>query len=98
MSASAAKPHRRMPWRLALLVPAAAYLAIWRGIPGVTPMLTFTWITGLLAGGALIAAGMWGPALLTAAARAQKDGAARRKAKAERAAIKAKLAAAASKQ
>ncbi|MYX18440.1 hypothetical protein GTY67_34390 [Streptomyces sp. SID8374] len=93
MSDSAAKPHRRMPWRLALLVPAAAYLAIWRGIPGVTPMLTFTWITGLLTGGALVAAGMWGPALLTAAAHAQKEGAARRKAKAQKAAIKAKAAA-----
>ncbi|MFJ7416573.1 hypothetical protein ACIQWZ_38115 [Streptomyces sp. NPDC098077] len=90
MSASDAKIARRMPWRLALLVPAAAFVAIWRGIPGITPMLTFTWLTGLLAGGGLVLVGLYGPQVLAAMARAQKEGAARRRVKAEKAAVKAK--------
>ncbi|MEU3220122.1 hypothetical protein [Streptomyces sp. NPDC006971] len=90
MSASAAKPARRMPWRLAVLVPAAAFVAIWRGVPGITPMLTFTWITGLLAGGGLVLVGLYGPQALASMARAQKEGAARRRVKAEKAAAKAK--------
>ncbi|MFH8642272.1 hypothetical protein [Streptomyces goshikiensis] len=94
MSASAAKPHRRMPWRLAVLVPAAAFITIWRGIPGLTPMLAFTWIGALLAGGGLVLAGLYGPQALEAMARAQKEAAARRKIKAAREAEKAKAAAA----
>lgn len=90
MSASDAKISRRMPWRLALLVPAAAFVVIWRGVPGITPMLTFTWITGLLAGGGLVIVGLYGPQALAAMARAQKEGAARRRVKAEKAAAKAK--------
>ncbi|WP_405393498.1 hypothetical protein OG596_38805 (plasmid) [Streptomyces sp. NBC_01102] len=90
MSASAAKPARRMPWRLAVLVPAAAFVAIWRGVPGLTPMLTFTWITGLLAGGGLVLVGLYGPQALAAMARAQKEGAARSRIKAEKTAAKAK--------
>ncbi|MFY0516104.1 hypothetical protein ACOMD4_37820 [Streptomyces anulatus] len=89
MSASDAKISRRMPWRLALLVPAAAFVAIWRGIPGITPMLTFTWLTSLLAGGGLVLAGLYGPQVLAAMARAQKESAARRRVKAEKAAAKA---------
>lgn len=79
MSASAAKTSRRMPWRLAVLIPAATYIVIWRGVPGITPMLTFTWLSALLAGGGLVLAGLYGPQMLAAAARAQKEGAARRK-------------------
>lgn len=90
MSASAAKKSRRMPWRLAVLVPAAAYLTIWRGVPGITPMLTFSWLTALLSGGGLIAAGLYGPQLLAASGRAQKERAARRKLKDEKAVAKAK--------
>lgn len=90
MSASAAKTSRRMPWRLAVLVPAAAFVAIWRGIPGLTPMLTFTWLTALLTGAGLVAAGLYGPQALAVMARAQKEGAARRRIKAEKAAAKAK--------
>ncbi|MGW1226615.1 hypothetical protein [Streptomyces sp. NPDC002530] len=90
MNASAAKTSRRMPWRLAVLVPAATYIVIWRGVPGITPMLTFTWITGLLTGGALVLAGLYGPQTLAAMGRAQKESAARRRAKAEKAAAKAK--------
>lgn len=90
MNASAAKTARRMPWRLALLVPAATYVVVWRGVPGLTPMLTFTWLQALAAGGALIGAGLWGPQFLAAAARAQKESAARRRIKAEKAAAKAK--------
>ncbi|MFD3700684.1 hypothetical protein ACFWUZ_31910 [Streptomyces sp. NPDC058646] len=93
MSASAAKPARRMPWRLAVLVPAAAFVAIWRGIPGITPMLTFTWLTALLTGGGLILAGLYGPQAMAAMARAQKENAARRKIKAAKEAAKAKAAA-----
>lgn len=89
MSASAAKPARRMPWRLAVLVPTAAYVAIWRGIPGITPMLTFTWLTALLTGGGLVLAGLYGPQMLAAAGRAQKESAARRRLKAEKEARKA---------
>ncbi|MFF3843422.1 hypothetical protein [Streptomyces sp. NPDC001930] len=85
-----AKTSRRMPWRLAVLVPAATYVAIWRGIPGITPMLTFTWLTALLTGGGLVAAGLYGPQVLAGMARAQKEGAARRRIKAEKAAAKAK--------
>ncbi|MFI7020188.1 hypothetical protein [Streptomyces sp. NPDC050164] len=90
MSASAAKTHRRMPWRLAVLVPTATFVVIWRGVPGITPMLTFTWLTALLTGGGLVAAGLYGPQALAAMARAQKEGAARRRLKAEKAAAKAK--------
>ncbi|MYR41248.1 hypothetical protein [Streptomyces sp. SID5910] len=90
MSASDAKISRRMPWRLAVLVPAATFVVIWRGVPGITPMLTFTWITGLLAGGGLVIVGLYGPQALAAMARAQKEGAARRRVKAEKAAAKAK--------
>lgn len=93
MSASAAKTSRRMPWRLAVLIPAAAYVAIWRGIPGITPMLTFSWLTALLTGGGLVLAGLYGPQVVAAAGRAQKESAARRKLKAEKAAAKAKAAA-----
>ncbi|MFJ4745425.1 hypothetical protein [Streptomyces sp. NPDC088775] len=85
-----AKTSRRMPWRLALLIPAGTYVVIWRGIPGVTPMLTFSWLTALLAGGGLVAVGLYGPQFLAAAARAQKEGAARRRIKAEKSAAKAK--------
>ncbi|WP_435059526.1 hypothetical protein [Streptomyces sp. bgisy060] len=94
MSASDAKTSRRMPWRLAVLVPTATYIVIWRGVPGVTPMLTFTWLTALLAGGGLVVAGLYGPQMLVAMARAQKEGAARRRIKAEKAAAKAKAKAA----
>lgn len=90
MSSAAAKTAHRMPWRLAVLVPAATFIAIWRGIPGITPMLTFTWLTGLLAGGGLVLAGLYGPNLLAAAGRASKERAARKKIKAEKAAAKAK--------
>ncbi|MFE4658212.1 hypothetical protein ACFRFJ_16200 [Streptomyces hydrogenans] len=84
-----AKTSRRMPWRLALLVPAAAYLAIWRGIPGVTPMLAFTWTQALLAAGGVILAGLYGPQALSAMAKAQKEAAAARKLRAQREASKA---------
>ncbi|MFJ4866165.1 hypothetical protein [Streptomyces sp. NPDC088748] len=89
MSASAAKTARRMPWRLAVLVPAAAFVIVWRGIPGLTPMLTFTWIGALLTGGGLVLAGLYGPQAMAAMARAQKEAAAHRKLKAEKAARKA---------
>ncbi|SEE59055.1 hypothetical protein SAMN04490357_7678 [Streptomyces misionensis] len=89
MSASAAKTSRRMPWRLAVLVPAATYVVIWRGVPGVTPMLTFSWLTALLTGGGMVAAGLWGPQMLAAAARAKKEANAMRRLKAEKAARKA---------
>ncbi|MEV7535407.1 hypothetical protein [Streptomyces hydrogenans] len=82
------KTSRRMPWRLALLVPAAAYLAIWRGVPGLTPMLAFTWTQALLAAGGVILAGLYGPQALAAMAKAQKEGAARRKIREEKAAKK----------
>jgi hypothetical protein len=94
VSASDAKTSRRMPWRLAVLVPTATYIVIWRGVPGITPMLSFTWLTALLAGGGLVAAGLYGPQMLAAMARAQKEGAARRRIKAEKAAAKAKAKAA----
>ncbi|MGW0999230.1 hypothetical protein ACWD5V_39385 [Streptomyces sp. NPDC002523] len=94
MSASAAKPSRRMPWRLAVLIPAATYVVIWRGVPGITPMLAFSWLTALLTGGGLVVAGLYGPQMLAAAGRAQKEGAARRRIKAEKAAAKAKAKAA----
>ncbi|GGY70977.1 hypothetical protein GCM10010363_60110 [Streptomyces omiyaensis] len=84
-----AKTSRRMPWRLALLVPAAAYLAIWRGVPGLTPMLAFTWVQSLLVAGGVILAGLYGPQALAAMAKAQKEAAARRKIRAEKAAKKA---------
>ncbi|MFB8314713.1 hypothetical protein ACFC5T_40345 [Streptomyces sp. NPDC055961] len=84
-----AKTSRRMPWRPALLVPAAAYITIWRGIPGVTPMLAFTWIQALLAAGGVILAGLYGPQALAAMAKAQKEAAARRKLRDEKAAKKA---------
>ena len=90
MSASAAKTSRRMPWRLAVLIPAATYIVIWRGVPGITPMLAFSWLTALLTGGGLVLAGLYGPQALAAMARAQKEGAARRRIKAEKAAAKAK--------
>ncbi|WP_431776511.1 hypothetical protein [Streptomyces cucumeris] len=90
MSASAAKTSRRMPWRLAVLIPAATYVVIWRGVPGITPMLAFSWLTALLTGGGLVLAGLYGPQALAAMARAQKEGAARRRIKAEKAAAKAK--------
>jgi hypothetical protein len=90
MSASSAKTAHRMPWRLAALVPAAAFLIIWRGVPGITPMLTFSWITALLVGGGLVAVGLYGPQALASMARAQKEGAARRRIKAEKAAAKAR--------
>lgn len=89
MSSAAAKTSRRMPWRLAVLVPTATFIVIWRGIPFVTPMLTFTWLTGLLAGGGLIAVGLYGPDLLAAAGRASKERAARQKLKAEKEKAKA---------
>lgn len=94
MSASAAKPARRMPWRLAVLVPSAAFVIVWRGIPGLTPMLAFTWIGALLAGGGLVVAGLYGPQAMAAMARAQKEAAARRRIKAAKEAEKAKAAAA----
>lgn len=84
-----AKTSRRMPWRLALLVPAAAYIAIWRGVPGLTPMLAFTWVQSLLVAGGVILAGLYGPQALAAMAKAQKEGAARRKIREEKAARKA---------
>lgn len=87
---SAAKTHRRMPWRLAVLVPTATFIIIWRGVPGITPMLTFTWLTALLTGSGLVLAGLYGPQMLASLARAQKEGAARRRLKAEKAAAKAK--------
>lgn len=83
-----AKTSRRMPWRLAVLIPAGTYVVIWRGIPGITPMLAFTWLTALLAGGGLVVAGLYGPQFLAAAARAQKEAAARRKIREEAAARK----------
>lgn len=89
MSASAAKTHRRMPWRLAVLVPTATFVVIWRGVPGITPMLAFSWLTALVTGGGLVLAGLYGPQFLAAAARAQKEAAAMRRLKAEKAARKA---------
>lgn len=88
MSASAAKTSRRMPWRLAVLVPAATYVVIWRGIPGITPMLAFSWLTALLTGGGLVVAGLYGPQFLVAAARAQKEAAAVRRHRAQQKAHK----------
>ncbi|GGZ83493.1 hypothetical protein [Streptomyces rubiginosohelvolus] len=88
MSASDAKTSRRMPWRLAILTPPAVYIVIWRGVPGITPMLTFTWITGLLVGGGLIVAGMYGPQALAGMARANKEARAMRRLKAQQKAHK----------
>lgn len=90
MSAADAKTSRRMPWRLAILTPPAVFIVIWRGLPGFTPMLTFTWLTGLLVGGGLIVTGMYGPQALAGMARAQKEAAATRRLKAQKAADKAK--------
>ncbi|MFJ4343208.1 hypothetical protein [Streptomyces sp. NPDC088915] len=83
---------RRAPWRLALLVPAAAYLTIWRGVPGITPMLTFTWLQALLGGAGVIVAGLYGPQVLAATAKAQKESAARRRVRDEQKALKKKAA------
>ncbi|MEU2076625.1 hypothetical protein [Streptomyces sp. NPDC013489] len=81
MSAADAKTAHRMPWRLAVLVPVATFVIIWRGVPFVTPMLAFSWIVALLAGGGLVVVGLYGPQALDAMSRASKEHASRRRLK-----------------